>query len=92
MTSSDSWHRPHFQSPSGSPFLFYVLFGEIDLGASLSASTYNVNAVPDELNVMSYDLDRHADTIRSFQEATSGTNLSPRNRRLPNKLPLRLAA
>jgi hypothetical protein len=68
MTSSDSWHRPHFQSPSGSPFLFYVLFGEIDLGASLSASTYNVNAVPDELNVMSYDLDRHADTIRSFQE------------------------
>ncbi|HRH95102.1 MAG TPA: hypothetical protein PLB55_04170 [Prosthecobacter sp.] len=68
MTSSDPWHRAHFRSPSGSPFLFYVLFGEIDLGASLSASTYNVDAVPDELSVMRYDRDRHADTIRSFQE------------------------
>lgn len=68
MSSSDPWHRTHFQAPSGSPFLFYVLFGEIDLGASLSASIYNVDAVPDELNVMRYDLDRHVDTIRSFQE------------------------
>lgn len=61
------WDRPNFEPGGGAPFLFYVVFGDIDVGTPLSRSKYRSNGIPDGLEVTQYDSDEHADYLNGFR-------------------------
>jgi len=62
------WLRPSYQPNGGDPFLFYVIYGEVDLESPLSRSSYRSEGIPDGLEVMHYGSDRHADVVSGFRE------------------------
>ena len=67
MTSElETWERKHYVAGGGDPFLFYVVYGEIDLSAPLSRGTYRSNGAP--VDVMSYSPDKHPDVPGSFRD------------------------
>lgn len=69
MTSNlETWERKDFVIGGGDPFLFYVIYGQIDLSAPLSRRSYRSNGIPDGLDVMSYGPNEHAEVPGSFRE------------------------
>lgn len=64
----ETWERKHYAAGGGAPFLFYVVYGEIDSSTPLSRSTYRSNGVPDGIDVMSYGPNKHPDVPGSFRE------------------------
>jgi hypothetical protein len=64
----DTWERKHFVAGGGDPFLFYVVYGEIDSSAPLSRSTYRSNGIPDGVDVMSYGPSKHPEVPGSFRD------------------------
>lgn len=64
----ETWERTHYAPGGGDPFLFYVVYGDIDLSAPLSRSVYNSNGVPDGIDVMTYGPNKHADVPGSFRD------------------------
>jgi hypothetical protein len=60
------WERKHYVDGGGDPFLFYVVYGEINADAPLSRNTYRSNGSPDGIEVMSYGPSTHPDVPRSF--------------------------
>lgn len=63
-----NWERSHYQPGGGDPFLFYVIYGEIDLNAALSSQKYRVEDTPEELEIMTYGPTVHPETVDSFRE------------------------
>lgn len=64
----DTWERKLYTPGGGDPFLFYVLYGEIDLAASLSRSKYRSNGSPSGIHVMSYGPNKHPRVPASFRD------------------------
>jgi hypothetical protein len=64
----ETWQRKHYVAGGGDPFLFYVVYGEIDSSAPLSRSTYRSDGIPDGIEVMSYGPGQHPDVPGSFRE------------------------
>jgi len=62
------WTRSFYQPNGGDPFLFYVVYGSVDLAAPLSPDTYRSNGLPDGLEAMRYTADEHADVVSGFRE------------------------
>lgn len=68
MTSElETWERKHYVAGGGDPFLFYVVYGEIDASARLTRSKYRTNGVPDGIDVMSYGPTKHPDVPGRFR-------------------------
>lgn len=63
-----SWPREHYVDGGGDPFLFYVVYGEIDDPQPLSRSVYRSNGVPAGMELMSYGPDQHPEVPGSFRE------------------------
>jgi hypothetical protein len=81
-----SWPRKYFEPKGGNPFLFYVVFGEIDQSVPLSASHYRVAGVPDELEVVSYGPGSNPDGVHSFCEGYLWNNLKLTDPELAGKI------
>lgn len=64
----DTWERKHYTAGGGDPFLFYVLYGEIDLTASLSRSKYRSNGSPSGIQTMSFGPDKEPHVPASFRD------------------------
>jgi hypothetical protein len=47
----ETWQRKHYVAGGGDPFLFYVVYGEIDSSAPLSRSAYRSNGIPADKKV-----------------------------------------
>jgi hypothetical protein len=62
------WDRPYYTPGGGDPFLFYVVFGEVDSNASLDTQAYRCAGIPDGLDLMAYDRDSHPDVFAGFQD------------------------
>ncbi len=67
-TELETWERTHYTPGGGAPFLFYVVYGEIEPSAPLSRSVYNSNGIPDGIDVMSYGPDTTPDVPSTFRE------------------------
>jgi hypothetical protein len=60
------WPRPHYVPGGKNPFLFYVVYGQIDTTKALSRSRYGSDGIPDGIDVMTYGpID--ADVVASFR-------------------------
>ncbi|NJM66103.1 MAG: hypothetical protein HC851_10765 [Acaryochloris sp. RU_4_1] len=64
----DTWERKHFVDGGGEPFLFYVVYGEVDSSIALSSEQYRSEGIPSGIDVMSYSADSDLDVITSFRE------------------------
>ena len=67
-TELDSWPRKHFTAGGGEPFLFYVVFGEIDAEASLSRSKYRCGGIVEGIEIVTYGPDANPEVPSSFLE------------------------
>jgi hypothetical protein len=63
-----TWERPRFVEGGGTPFLFYVLMGEINAAAPMSRSKYRSGGIPDGIDVMQYGPGGHPEVAASFRE------------------------
>jgi hypothetical protein len=63
-----SWPRKYFESGGGNPFLFFVVFGEVDQSVSLSKATHRAQGVPEELEIIKYGPDVGSETVGSFRQ------------------------
>src|SRR4029079_11749645 len=61
------WPRPYFEAGGGSSFHFYVLFGQCAQPIEISASRYRCTAVPEDLDLMTYDAATYPDVIADFR-------------------------
>lgn len=69
MTSElKSWNREYYVAGGGEPFLFYVVFGNIDLSAPLSRSKYRSQGAPAGIDVMSFGPEKQPEVPGSFCE------------------------
>jgi hypothetical protein len=75
-----SWPRPHFTPGGGDALLFYAVFGNFNLKTPLSRSKYRTSGMPDWLELMQYDREKHADVIAGYQ---SGKMWEMRTRDVP---------
>lgn len=62
------WDRRAFVAGGGEPFLFYVVYGDINPKAPLSRSKYQCEGVPEGISMMSYGPTMHPEIPRSFCE------------------------
>jgi hypothetical protein len=67
-TELTTWERKHYVTGGGEPFLFYVVYGDIDWSTSLGRYTYRSDGVPDGLDVLSYGPDVYPEVPASFRE------------------------
>lgn len=67
-TELETWQREHYAPGGGAPFLFYVIYGDIDPSQPLSRSKYRTNGAPEGLEVMSYTTNEENDVPGSFRE------------------------
>ena len=68
-TLSD-WPRPQYQPGGGEPFLFFVVYGDVNTAAPLSASKYRCGGFPDGIDLMGYGPEEHAEVVDSFREGS----------------------
>lgn len=73
--SLPSWPRTHFEPGGGNPFLFYVVFGDINQSIPLSRTHYRVQSVPEKLDIMAYGPNSNPDAVHSFREGYLWENL-----------------
>jgi len=66
-----TWKRFRSADSGGQPFLFYVIFGDIDWSESLSRQVYRCDGPPDGIDLMSYGSDSHPEVPGSFCEGWS---------------------
>ena len=64
----ESWFRKNFVDGGGEPFLFYVVYGNINPSTPLSRSKYRSQGPPAGLSMMSYGPEQHSEVPGSFQE------------------------
>ena len=63
-----TWERPHYADGGGTPFLFYVLLGDINAAAPMSRSKYRSSGIPDGVEVLQYGPGGHPGVAASFRE------------------------
>lgn len=63
-----SWPRPFFRGPGGTPFLFYVVYGQATKPLRLSRSRYRCTGVASSLEFMEYGPDQHPEVVSSFRQ------------------------
>lgn len=68
LNSLNDWERKHFVDGGGEPFLFYVVYGEIDSSIPLSGELYRSEGIPSGIDVMSYSVESDVDVIASFRK------------------------
>lgn len=59
------WPRPHFQPAGGHAFLFYLVFGKVDVQAGLSRSKYRTEGPP-AFDLMKYSRQEHPQVFESW--------------------------
>lgn len=64
----ERWQRLQYQAGGGDAFLFYIVYGKIDVVAQLPGKKYRVDRVPNELDFMVYGPQIHPQTVDSFRE------------------------
>jgi hypothetical protein len=69
-TELQSWPRPHFAPGGGSPLLFYVVFGTLDLGKPLGRSKYRTNGPGGWLEMVRYDRAKEPNVFAGYQSGT----------------------
>ena len=62
-----NWERQGFVENGGDPFLFYVVFGEIDFTTPFSPREYRSNGPPDGIAVTAYDRVIHPQVAAGFR-------------------------
>lgn len=62
-----NWDRPHFERGGGEPYLFYVVYGDIDTDAPLSRSKYRSEGIPEKLDLSRYARAEHPDVFAGFE-------------------------
>ncbi len=64
----ETWERKYYVAGGGEPFLFYVVYGSIDLSTPLSRAIYRSNGAPDGIDVTSYGPDEDQDVPESLRD------------------------
>lgn len=77
-----SWHRDHFEPGGGDAFLYYTLYGDIDLSVPLSPDRYRSPGAPDDLKVLSYGPDNHPEIVSFYFDGTIWQALEKSNPQL----------
>jgi hypothetical protein len=80
------WSRPHYVTGGKDPFLFYVVYGQVDTAKVLSRSTYRSDGIPDGIDVMTYGPIAHADVVASFRQGYLWDQLTADNPGLAAKV------
>ena len=62
------WPRQHYVPGGKNPYLFYVVYGQVDTTKVLSRGTYRCNGIPDGIRVMTYDPATHPEVVASFRD------------------------
>ena len=63
----EDWPRKNFQEGPQHPFLFYVVFGAVDLDAPVSRGTYRTNGIADGLEIMHYSAASQPEVLANFK-------------------------
>ncbi|MGH8518290.1 MAG: hypothetical protein ACREUE_12620 [Panacagrimonas sp.] len=61
-----SWPRPFFRGPGGTPFLFYVVYGQAQKPLRVSRSRHRCTGLAPELALTEYGPEQDGDTVKSF--------------------------
>lgn len=67
-TELKTWEREYYAANGGEPFLFYVIYGDIDASQPLSRSKYRTNGAPDGIDMMSYESNQDDNVPARFRE------------------------
>jgi len=62
------WPRSYYRHDGGDPFLFFVVYGAIDLKSPLSRTSYRSEGLPDGMELMHYGPEQHAEVVSGFRE------------------------
>lgn len=63
-----TWERKHYTADGGEPFLFYVVYGEVNASAPMSRSKYRSNGIPDGMEVMQFGPHNRPEVPASFRD------------------------
>jgi hypothetical protein len=80
------WPRQHYSPAGGDAWLFYVIYGDVDITASLSRGKYSSNGAPDGIDVMSYGPTSHPEVVASFREGYAWNSFAHDNPALAAKV------
>ena len=69
------WDRPHFEPGGGEPYLFYVVYGDVDTDAPLSRSAYRSEGIPEGIDLSRYTRAEHPDVFAGFESGPLGQQL-----------------
>lgn len=64
----NDWKRPWFTRAAGTPFLFYVAYGRVELPLRVSGARYRVRGIPEGLDIMQYGPDQNPEVVDNFRE------------------------
>ena len=87
--SSDPWKRVRYTAPSGSPFIFYVVFGADLSKLAVSREAHNVDGKPAELDIVVYSKsagDEQRNYIEGFYADYLGAVLKSKSPALHKKV------
>jgi hypothetical protein len=73
------WKRPRYQAGGGSPFLFFVVYGDVDISTTLPATKYRVQRMPEELEIIQYDSPEYTEEVNSFRSGHAWEELQRRD-------------
>jgi hypothetical protein len=62
------WPRQHFAPGGSDPFLFYVVFGQVETARPLSRVRYRCEGIPDGLQVSAFGPGSHPEVAGTFRE------------------------
>lgn len=82
----NNWLRPHFRPDGGAPFLFYVVFGAVQLDAPLDATKYRSAGVSPGLQLSQYTVAKHPETLAGFRDGYLWEQLGRRDPELAAKV------
>lgn len=58
------WRRDHFEPGGGDAYLYYTLYGDIDISVPLSPGEYRSQGAHDYLKIMSFGPDNHPEIVK----------------------------
>ena len=61
------WPRRHYVPGGREAFLFYVVFGRVDVTRKLSRAKYRCDGIPDGIEIMAYGPDQHPEVVAGFR-------------------------
>lgn len=77
-----SWRRDHFEPGGGEAYLYYTLYGDIDISVPLSRSEYRSQGAPDYLKIFSYGPDNHPEIVKFYYDGVIWQRLEDSNPQL----------